>query len=31
MSGHRLRLEQALGVPVIDPTRAAVATALGLC
>ncbi|CAH2603880.1 Hydantoin racemase [Rhodovastum atsumiense] len=30
MSGHRARLEQALGVPVIDPTQAAVATALGL-
>jgi Asp/Glu/hydantoin racemase len=30
MSGHRRRLEQALGVTVIDPTQAAVATVLGL-
>lgn len=29
MARHRLPLEQALGVPVIDPTQAAVAMALG--
>lgn len=30
MSGHRARLEEALGVPVIDPTQAAVAMAMGM-
>jgi Asp/Glu/hydantoin racemase len=29
MARHRLALEQALGVPVIDPTQAAVAMAIG--
>jgi allantoin racemase len=29
MSRHRAALEEALGVPVIDPTRAAVTMALG--
>jgi allantoin racemase len=29
MAGHRRPLEQALGIPVIDPTQAAVAMALG--
>jgi allantoin racemase len=29
MARHRRSLEQALGVPVIDPTQAAVAMALG--
>ena len=29
MSGHRARLEAELGLPVIDPTQAAVALALG--
>jgi allantoin racemase len=29
MARHRLPLEQALGVPVIDPTQAAVTMALG--
>lgn len=30
MSGHRARLEAELGLPVIDPTQAAVALALGI-
>lgn len=30
MSGHRARLEAELGIPVIDPTQAAVAMALGM-
>jgi Asp/Glu/hydantoin racemase len=29
MSRHRRQLEEALGVPVIDPTQAAVAMAIG--
>ncbi|MDQ8732365.1 aspartate/glutamate racemase family protein [Bradyrhizobium sp. LHD-71] len=29
MARHRIRLEQALGVPVIEPTQAAVAMAIG--
>ena len=29
MARHRRSLEQALGIPVIDPTQAAVAMALG--
>ena len=29
MARHRRPLEQALGVPVIDPTQAAVAMAIG--
>jgi Asp/Glu/hydantoin racemase len=29
MARHRLALEQALGVPVIDPTQAAVTMAIG--
>ena len=29
MSGHRRRLEEELGIRVIDPTQAAVAMALG--
>jgi allantoin racemase len=29
MARHRARLEEALGVPVIDPTQAAVTMALG--
>jgi allantoin racemase len=29
MARHRLQLEQALGIPVIDPTQAAVTMALG--
>ena len=29
MAGHRLKLEDALGVPVTDPTQAAVSQALG--
>lgn len=29
MARHRARLEQALGVPVIEPTQAAVSNALG--
>jgi Asp/Glu/hydantoin racemase len=30
MARHRRSLEQALGIPVIDPTQAAVAMALGV-
>lgn len=30
MSGHRARLEDLLGLPVIDPTQAAVAMAMGM-
>jgi Asp/Glu/hydantoin racemase len=30
MAGHRAALEQALGVPVIEPCQAAVAMALGI-
>jgi allantoin racemase len=29
MSRHRRQLEEALGVPVVDPTQAAVAIAIG--
>jgi Asp/Glu/hydantoin racemase len=29
MARHRHQLEQALGIPVIDPTQAAVTMALG--
>ena len=29
MSRHRLKLEAELGIPVIDPTQAAVSMALG--
>ena len=31
MARHRRPLEAALGVPVIDPTHAAVAMAIGTC
>lgn len=30
MAGHQARLERELGVPILDPTRAAVAMALGV-